>query len=186
MKGLKRTQCSPIVKRRAKIHRYSFRPTWILYSSNSSRKTLPSGLMEKKEWVEKLDKEMLHKWMKLQEEMECESMVTIPRFIGNSNCQLLCFCDASTKAHVCVIYLSSDAGINLLFCKAKVASIKKLGTLRLECNGYWCPYAQLCTRTTSTPSGKQFPLVRQSRCSSLDHEQEATNNFCSESSLGDH
>ena len=75
---------------------------------------------------------MLHKWMKLQKDMECISMVTIPRFIGNSNCQLLCFCDASTKAYASVIYLSSDAGVNLLFSKARVAPIKKLGTPRLE------------------------------------------------------
>ena len=47
-------------------------------------------------------------------------MVTIPRFIGNSNCQLLCFCDASTKAYASVIYLSSDAGLNLLFSIARV------------------------------------------------------------------
>ena len=86
----------------------------------------------KKEWDEKLDEVMLHKWMKLQKEMECISMVTIPRFIGNSNCQLLCFCDASTKAYASVIYLSSDAGVNLLFSKARVAPIKKLGTPRLE------------------------------------------------------
>ena len=99
---------------------------------------------------------MLHKWMKLQKETECESMVTIPRFIGNSNCQLLCFCNVSTKAHVSVIYLSSDAGVNLLFSKARVASIKKFGTPRFECSAYWCPYAQLCTRTTSTPLEKKF------------------------------
>ena len=56
-------------------------------------------------------------------------MVTIPRFIGNSNCQLLCFCDASTKAYASV---SSCAGVDLLFSKARVAPIKKLGTPRPE------------------------------------------------------
>ena len=145
----------------------------------------------KKEWDEKLDEEMLHKWMKLQKEMECISMVTIPRFIGNSNCQLLCFCDASTKAYASVIYLSSDAGVNLLFSKARVAPIKKLGTPRLELLAVLIgvrnsTFAQLCTRATSTPYGKEIPLDRQSMCSSLDHEQEATNNFRSESSQGDH
>ena len=78
----------------------------------------------KKEWDEKLDDEVLHKRMKLQKEMECISMVTISRFIGNSNCQLLWFCDASTKAYASVIYLSSDAGVNLLFSNARVAPIK--------------------------------------------------------------
>ena len=60
-------------------------------------------------------------------------MVTVPRFIGNSNCQLLCFCDASAKAYASVVYLSSDASVNLLFSKAsRVAPIKKLGIPRLE------------------------------------------------------
>ena len=63
--------------------------------------------------------------------MEIHS-ISFRSFIGNSNCQLLCFCDASTKAHASVIYLSSDAGVNLLFSKARVAPIKKLGTPRLE------------------------------------------------------
>ena len=53
--------------------------------------------------------------MKFQKENECISMVTIPRIIGNSNCQLLCFCDASAKAYASTVYLSSDAGANLLF-----------------------------------------------------------------------
>ena len=85
-----------------------------------------------KEWDEKLEEEMLHKWLKIQKENECISMVTIPRFIGNSSCQLLCFCDASAKAYASVVYLSSDAGVNLLFSKARVAPIKKLGIPRLE------------------------------------------------------
>ena len=59
-------------------------------------------------------------------------MVIIPRFIGNSNCQLLCFCDGSAKAYASFIYLSSDAGVNLLFSKARVAPITKLGIPRLE------------------------------------------------------
>ena len=37
---------------------------------------------------------------------------------------LWCF----SKAYASVIYLSSDAGVNLLFSKARVAPIKKLGT----------------------------------------------------------
>ena len=75
---------------------------------------------------------MLHKCVKLQKEIECISMVTVPRFIGNSNYQLLCFCDASAKAYASVIYLSSDAGVNLLISKARIAPIKKLGIPRLE------------------------------------------------------
>lgn len=49
------------------------------------------------------------------------------------NCQLMCFCDASAKAHASVIYLSFDAGVNnLLFSKPRVAPIKKLDIPRLE------------------------------------------------------
>ena len=51
-------------------------------------------------------------------------MVTIPRFIGSANCQFLCFCEASAKAYTSVIYLSSSAGVNLLFSKARIAPIR--------------------------------------------------------------
>ena len=130
----------------------------------------------KKEWGEKLDEEMLHKWMKLQKEMECISMVTIPRFIGNSNCQLLCFFDASTKAYASVMYLSSDAGVNLLFSKTRVAPIKKLGKPRLELLEVLIGVRMLnfVQDQLQLPIAKKFlNLDRQSMCSSLDHEQEA-------------
>ena len=70
--------------------------------------------------------------MKIQKDMEDISMVTIPRFIGNSNSQLLCFCDASTKAYASVIYLKTADGINLVLFKSRVAPIRKLRTFRLE------------------------------------------------------
>ncbi|KAJ7389443.1 hypothetical protein OS493_031688 [Desmophyllum pertusum] len=40
--------------------------------------------------------------------MEGISMVTIPRFIGNSNCQLLCFCDARLGPPVIEIDILQD------------------------------------------------------------------------------
>ena len=132
VKGSKPTECSSkreVLKSIATV----FDPLGFFTPATLRGKLFLQDLWaSKKEWDEKLDKEMLHKWMKLQKEMECISIVTIPRFIGNSNCQLLCFCDASTKAYASVIYLSSDAGVNLLFSKAIVAPIKKLGTPRLE------------------------------------------------------
>lgn len=106
------------------------------------------------------------------------------------NCQLMCFCDASAKAHAFVIYLSFDAGVNnLLFSKPRVAPIKKLDIYTLigtSSSSYWCTHAQLCARATLTPCGKEVPLDRQSMYSSLDYEQEAINNFRSESSQGYH
>ena len=132
VKGSKPTECSSkreVLKSIATV----FDPLGFFTPATLQGKLFLQDLWaSKKEWDEKLDEVMLHKWMKLQKEMECISMVTIPRFIGKTNCQLLCFCDASTKAYASVIYLSSDAGVNLLFSKARVAPIKKLGTLRLE------------------------------------------------------
>ena len=132
VKGSKPTECSSkreVLKSIATV----FDQLGFFTPATLQGKLFLQGLWaSKKEWDEKLDEEMLHKWMKLQKEMEWISMVTIPRFIGNSNCQLLCFCDASTKAYTSVIYLSSDAGVNLLFSKARVVPIKKLGTPRLE------------------------------------------------------
>ena len=51
----------------------------------------------KKAWNEKLDEAVLRKWMKIQREIEGISTTTIPRFIGNSNCQLLCFNNQTFK-----------------------------------------------------------------------------------------
>ena len=132
VKDSKPTECSSereLLKSIATV----FYPLGFFTPATLQRKLFIQDLwVSKKEWDEKLDEEMLHKWMTLQKEMECISMLTIPRFIGNSNCQLLCFCDGSTKAYASVIYLSSDAGVNLLFSKARVVSTKKLGTPRLE------------------------------------------------------
>ena len=89
---------------------------------------LQESWASEKEWDEKLEEDMLHKWMKLQKENECISMVTIPRFIGNSNCQLLCFCDASAKAYASVVYLSSDAGVNFLFSIRQASKLKQFSS----------------------------------------------------------
>ena len=81
--------------------------------------------------------------MKLQKENECVSAVTIPRFIDNSNYQLLCFCDAAVKAYASVIFLSSDAGVNLIFSKSKSSPhIEIRHTLfGTSSSSYWCTHA---------------------------------------------
>ena len=132
--------------------------------------------------------EMLHKWMKLQREMEGISMITIPTVIGNSNCQLLCFCDASTKACASVIYLGSEAGVNLLFSKARVAPIKKLGTPRLELLAVLIGVRMLnfVREQLQLPMKKKF-LWTDNQC--VLHwimSKKALTNFRSESSHGDH
>ena len=132
VKGSKPTECSSKIEVLKSIATV-FDPLGFFTPATLQGKLFLQELWaSEKEWDEKLEEEMLHKWMKLQKENECISMVTLPRFIGNSNCQLLCFCDASAKAYASVVYLSSDAGVNLLFSKARVAPIKKLGIPRLE------------------------------------------------------
>ena len=76
----------------------------------------------------------------------------------------------------------------LALLQSKSSSHKKIRNTSIVASGsaYWCPHAQLCTRKTSTPCGKEVPLDRQSMCSLLDHEQEANNNFRSESRQGGH
>ncbi|XP_073250389.1 uncharacterized protein [Porites lutea] len=129
VKGSKPTECSSKREVLKSIATVFDPPGFFTPATLQGKLFLQDLWASKKEWDEKLDEEVLHKWMNLQKEMECISMVTIPRFIGNSNCQLLCFCDASTKAYASV---SSDAGVVLLFSKARVAPIQKLGTPRLE------------------------------------------------------
>ena len=114
VKGSKPTECSS--KREVlKSITTAFDPLGFFTPATLQRKLFPQELWaSEKEWDEKLE-EMLHKWMKFQKENERISMVIIPRIIGNSNCQLLCFCDASAIAYASAVYLSSDAGVNLLF-----------------------------------------------------------------------
>ena len=85
VKGSKPTECSSkreVLKSIATV----FDPLGFFTPATLQGKLFLQDLWaSKKEWDEKLDEEMLHKWMKLQKEMECISMVTIPRFIRNSN-----------------------------------------------------------------------------------------------------
>ena len=116
VKGSKPTKCSykrEVLKSIATV----FDPLGFFTSATLQEKLFLQELWaSEKEWDEKLEEAMPHKWIKLQKENEGISMVTIPRFIGNSNCQLLCFCDASVKAYASVIYLSSDAAV--LICSS--------------------------------------------------------------------
>ena len=60
----------------------------------------------------------------------------VQRFIGNENCQLLCFCDASAKAYATCIYLrcikEGEVTTNLIFSKSRVAPEKVVTLPRLE------------------------------------------------------
>ena len=91
VKGSKPTECSSKTEVLKSVATVFDSLAFFTPATLQGRLFLQDLWVSKKEWDEKLDEGTLHKWMELPKVMACISMVTIPRFIGNSNCQLLCF-----------------------------------------------------------------------------------------------
>ena len=89
-----------------------------------------------KDWDEKLDERDIEEWRKLRAETEDLSLISIPRYTGSKDAQLLCFCDASEKAFATVIYLKTTTDgkskVNLIFSKVRIAPKKIMSIPRLE------------------------------------------------------
>jgi len=114
-----------------------FDPLGLLTPSTLKMKIFIQELWEKgKDWDETLLKCETLQWKKIISNLDELCTTSIPRFIGNGKSQLLCFCDASSKAYATVIYLRTmEAGqiqTNLIFSKARNAPIKPLTIPRLE------------------------------------------------------
>ena len=60
----------------------------------------------------------------------------LQRLIGNKEAELLCFCDASSKAYGTTIYLRCQENgqtiTNLIFSKSRIAPLKETSLPRLE------------------------------------------------------
>ena len=70
-------------------------------------------------------------WKKIISGLEYNADIHIPRFVGNSSAQLLCFCDASNKVYATAIYLRniSEGTVNLIFSKTRNVPKKKTLTI---------------------------------------------------------
>ena len=95
------------------------------------------------DWDDKIkDQEILMQWYELINDLETFSQIKIPRCISLSvdptsvEYNLLCFCDASSRAYATTIYLQQtckDAtDMNLVFSKSRLAQVKGLTIPRLE------------------------------------------------------
>ena len=91
---------------------------------------------DNKGWDEKITTEQRQTWISIQQDLVELSTVKIPRYVGNENCKLLCFCDASGQAYATVIYLltekDGDRNVNLIFSKSRIVPNKPTTIPRLE------------------------------------------------------
>ena len=79
--------------------------------------------IQEKGWEYQLENEDIETWQKVIAEIKELSTISVPRYIGGENPQLICFSDASEKAYATAIYLKTSsegkAEVNLLFSKAE-------------------------------------------------------------------
>lgn len=95
-------------------------------------------------WDEPIPQKIEVEWKKLYLSMTANNSITVNRWIGYSttikSVEMHAFCDASSMAYACAIYLKvegTDGNIqcNLISAKAKVAPVKVLSIPRLELCG---------------------------------------------------
>ena len=81
------------------------------YKDDDTPVTLRAKLMLQGLWKEgmgcdeELSVEKVDIWKKIEADLLELTDMKVQRFIGNENCQLLCFCDASAKVYATCIYL---------------------------------------------------------------------------------
>ena len=88
------------------------------------------------EWDKPIKDQFSDQWKEINEDLNIIKEKKLPRFIGNKEVELLCFCDASSKAYGTTIYLrcqeKSQTITNLIFSKSRVAPLKETSLPRLE------------------------------------------------------
>lgn len=108
--------------------------------------TLFVKLLIKKLWELKFDwdkeapKEIVHLWMKFQDELKLLNNLQIPRHLlvfENSSIDIIGFADASSNAYASLIYIRSTditghVSVNFLCAQSKVAPMSKVTLPRLE------------------------------------------------------
>ena len=83
-----------------------------------------------------MDSKDIKAWRAIKEETKELSTITVPRYLGCKDPQLICFCDASEKVYATAVYLKTTleerSDINLVFSKARVAPKKSMSIPCLE------------------------------------------------------
>ena len=88
------------------------------------------------EWDKPIKDQFADRWKEINEDLNTIKEKKLPRFIGNKEAELLCFCDPSSKAYGTRIYLRCQENgqtiINLIFSKSRIAPLKETSLPRLE------------------------------------------------------
>ena len=88
------------------------------------------------EWNKPIKYQFADRWKEINEDLFAIKEKKLPRFIGNKEAELLCFCDASSKAYRTTIYLrcheNGQTKTNFIFCKTKIEPLKETSLPRLE------------------------------------------------------
>ena len=88
------------------------------------------------EWDKPIKDQFADRWKEINEDLNTIKEKKLPRFIGNKEAELLCFCDPSSKAYGTRIYLRCQENgqtiTNLIFSKSRIAPLKETSLPRLE------------------------------------------------------
>ena len=88
------------------------------------------------DWDDDIEQSDIEVWRKMLDDLKGLSEVSVPRYIGNYDSQLICFCDASKDAYATVIYLRTtykgNNNVNLVFSKSRISPRTSISIPRLE------------------------------------------------------
>ena len=91
---------------------------------------------QEKDWDEGLDEGDIEQWRKVMTKTGDLSSISKLRYTGSKDAQLICFCDASTKAYAAATYLKTTidgtSKVNVIFSKSRIAPKKSMSIPRLE------------------------------------------------------
>ena len=88
------------------------------------------------DWDEPVKDQYANQWKEILKDINKIKDKKLQRFVGSKDAELLCFCDASSKAYGTSIYLrckeNGQTLTNLIFSKSRIAPLKETSLPRLE------------------------------------------------------
>ena len=106
------------------------RPGYLTPTTIKMRLFLHNLWAQGKDWDDKMDSKDIEAWSAIIEETKELSTITVPRYLGCKDPQLICFCDASEKVYTTAVYLKTTyeerSDLNLVFSRARVAPKKSM------------------------------------------------------------
>ena len=94
---------------------------------------------EEKEWDDPINDDQQKIWESILKDLNELDTIKLPRYVGNENCKLVCFTDASGLAYATTVYLLTEINgkttVNLIFSKSRIAPVTSTSIPRLELLG---------------------------------------------------